>query len=309
MNIELTASDNHYNLRIAIAKGIMVKDDLQAVANAFDSCLTDLVENLERDVTDLKKKLPKFFLPAPTRSTKVEQEIEPSSEAMTILKAVLSECTQLPISKINAGDTILSLGVDSIMALQVSYKLRGKGYLIGSAEIIESTSLRSLAARLSSARDNGDATRVDHVPSQESKESTSLKPTAGILWFVGAALSGDSGGFQHGFPYQIINERLDSARARITWRNLVDRHVLLRTSFVCDDDGNVRLSTAESAEPNWTEISYTHIFEETPWIQQFVYNLISRPMDPRSPPARCTLLHLANHDYLVFEMHHFQYGG
>jgi ferricrocin synthase len=305
MNIELTAFGDHFKLRAAIAQGIMHRDDLQSVVDAFDYYLNSLVENIE-DTAEMR--LPTVFQSSSRRTPKIEEPAEVCSEAMSVLKAVVSECTYIPTSKIEPGDSVLSLGIDSIMALQVSSKLRRKGFSIGSAEIIESSSLRSLAARISGPgrqQNNGDVIIANRTPLRGSKP---LEPTAGIMWFIGASLSGDSGSFQHAFPYQVLGKRLDSARARAAWRSLVSRHVLLRTGFICDGDGNIELSVAETSEPNWSEISYNHIFEETPWIQRFLYDLIDRPLDPTSPPSRCTLIHLGNYDYLIFELHHFQYG-
>ncbi|KAH4995987.1 hypothetical protein HBI29_000680 [Parastagonospora nodorum] len=96
----------------------------------------------------------------------------PESEAEKALQSVLCDVLALPISEIGRETGFLSLGGDSVTAMQVTAKLQAFGYFIDAANLLKSRNLATVAST-ALREDQITATKIAEIPQETAESSVS----------------------------------------------------------------------------------------------------------------------------------------
>lgn len=169
-------------------------------------------------------KLDRKALPVPQMT--IEEEgayVAPQNEIEAALEAIWSEV--LGASQISIYDNFFSLGGDSILSIQVAYKMKQAGYSLRLSQIMEHQTIQSLALAIH---------RTEHVPKQiqaEQGEVTGMVPLTPVQrWFFEENFA-DAHHWNQA-TYVAVHERLSLDLLRETLAHLMLHHDALRLRFI-----------------------------------------------------------------------------
>jgi aryl carrier-like protein len=161
----------------------------------------------------------------PTTESETTAEA-PTDDVEIKLRAVWAHVLNLPEEKISLDRSFLSLGGDSISAMQVMGQCRKKGLGLGVQEILRSKSLVQLASAVQTVQ----TTSVDL--SEETDIPFNLSPIQ-ALWYQ--LPNQGHGHFNQSF-YLRIQRRVTGEELRLAVEKLVSRHSMLRARFTFSND-------------------------------------------------------------------------
>ncbi|KAK7911863.1 hypothetical protein PG985_014344 [Apiospora marii] len=158
----------------------------------------------------------------------------PEKQATTPQEAIIQSvvCKVLNISGARLGRSFLSLGGDSITAMQLRTKARAQGLELTVQDILKSKNLEVLAA---AAKFTGAAKISSSVAQkQETGEGDSvafgLAPIQSLFFDTMAEDSSALHSFDQSFLFQ-VNQKVDADTLRSALETLVTRHAMLRARF------------------------------------------------------------------------------
>ncbi|MEU6432658.1 amino acid adenylation domain-containing protein, partial [Microbispora sp. NPDC046973] len=202
----------------------------------------------------------------------------------------------LNVDRVGAGDDFFDLGGHSLLATQAATRIRAAfGTDIGVAAIFDHPSVRQLATLVDAAE--GTASPPIVPVSRERKLPLSFAQQR--LWFLDQL---DPGSAEYNMPAPIpLAGDLDMAALRAALDALVERHEVLRTRLVADDDG-IPWQVIDPPAP--FDLPVVAVTEDE--ARAFVAADAATPFDLATGPLiRASLLRLADDQHiLALSMHH-----
>ncbi|OGM50128.1 nonribosomal peptide synthase [Aspergillus bombycis] len=245
-----------------------------------------------------------------------------------IIKRIIGTVTQTPIDQIHEDSSIFALGVDSILAIDISAKSRGAGLKLSVSDILQGRTVQGIAmiaankiktpSVLPETITDGRSTISADAKQQaltalslgEDEVEVVLPCLSGQMFYISSWL--DSGRRLWEFTFAFTSRvRLDPGQLDHAWLFLQRRHSILRTSFaavsaeeivqvVCKPSKVNRGLRVES-QPSTGDLQST--------IQGLTRDIACSPSDLFMPPVRLCLVQHKDSDALLLTIHHALYDA
>ncbi|MCK7615319.1 non-ribosomal peptide synthetase [Roseibium sediminicola] len=208
----------------------------------------------------------------------------PEAAPETEVEAAICEffAQVLGVETVSRDDNFFLLGGHSLLAARLAYRLRDKlGVLVEPISIFEAPTPAKLAAYVAVAGASKGGFKPVPLP-----EKVPLSPAQERLWFLNR-LHPDDVSYTLAYAFR-LKGRLDPEAFRKAWRDVIDRHEILRTVYPEDDTGKpYQEILRQGAEADIPLEGVTGSGR----IQVDLHRLASRPFDLRKDmPLRVHLL-------------------
>jgi hypothetical protein len=244
-------------------------------------------------------------------------------EHALVIRQILSGFAKMPEELITPSSSLASMGIDSISALQISALARKQGIPITAPEVIQSNTVRELLDRL-----------VEEVPPPPSGDIEIKSPlsdvilttlprslrnlvsqvypgTPGMEWIIGAWQRSGGTRFQHAFVRKFAG-RIDLLRMENAWASLLQKHPILRTTFVPMTRSTARLALCILDVPHPSlksrKLSQKGETSELDVLRDEARMSVQHPPGAPGVHSRLTVLEGKRDTFLIVTLHPFQYG-
>jgi amino acid adenylation domain-containing protein len=220
----------------------------------------------------------------------------------------------LGVERLGIHDDLFALGLDSILAIQLTARAREAGLLATPAQVFRSPTVAGLAALAVEAPAGGpkpEAGREQAGPGPGVEGVYPLTPLQeGML--LHARYHPGSGAYVQQLDCD-VRGLPDLTALKRAWDGLVKRHAVLRTAFRWDGDGPPRQAVYRTARTPFEVVDWRGVApeEQERRLDAFLRDDRARGLDPAvAPLARVTLFRLANdRARLVWTYHHLLVDG
>jgi len=243
------------------------------------------------------------------------------------LKLILSRVTETALEDIGNGDSVFALGLDSILALDVSSQCRKAGLKVSVSEILQGQTIRGIAKLASdklvtvpcaASSDTIEYSAVESHSRSKARSQLSLFEDqveavipclSGQVFYLASWLRSERRLWEFTFPLK-SKIKLNPEQLQRTWYQLQQRHSILRTTFTVVLPNQVLQVVQKSSEVKSAQV---HIQQASGDLQLFIQGLMQdvgrESSNLFTPPVR---LHLVRHDegdVLLFTLHHSLYDA
>lgn len=241
------------------------------------------------------------------------------------IRTLLASIANISPDQFTPSTPLVTLGIDSITAIQIVAHFRRAGMKLSANDIIISRTVGEMVGKIRPLN-APDATRtrepVLDIPEEEkaailtrfgdnahSIENITIA-SSGMKWLIGSWQKSEGTAFQHTFAYR-VPDGFDIQKLRGAWLALRKRLALLRSTFAnAKGNGEPRIVTFKLGEyPDaWQEEQFNDdiLFDSVATIMK---NLVSSPPPTNLPPIRAVVAHSSHRCYLVIHFHHFQFDA
>ncbi|KAH9484356.1 NRPS [Psilocybe cubensis] len=334
LNVEIIRRDSDIIIRCASHPSFINQTNINLLVDDFRTFLLDILNNLHASA------LEGIILTEDASSNQIkskdgfdkqnfDQDCGPDSMPSSTppiafaYKPILMGITNAPSSLIQPETPLSTLGVDSIMAIQIVGKFRQNGMKIVASDVIASKTIGEMLAKASPLKPTSvDAKTFVNMAISDKERAVILSQigdlsqnienitvvSSGMKWLIGAWQKSLRTRYQHVFPFQ-LPKNLDIAKMRESWSSLLQRHPILRSTFTfAKGYQEPRLVTFKSFGGSWSE-EYVpdEVFFRS--IISRMKDMVSNPPSLALPPSRALLFHSTQHYYLILHLHHFQYDA
>ncbi|KAL4872847.1 hypothetical protein BDV12DRAFT_193182 [Aspergillus spectabilis] len=292
----------------------------------------ELLEKLDAVLSELisgaSLPLENFNLAQPhtswSRVSSTQWEESTWSETETKIQELTSAFCELEMAAVSKGASFLSLGIDSVTAIQFARKLRDEGLKASSSDIMRYSCVGALAKHIDGSKSEPQVSGVKdhkrgvisletygkHIPLLGDQDSVTSLFECTPLQSGMITRTISSGGKVYVNPHAIrLNESVDINTLKSALSRVIQRNEILRTSFhLIQDLGESWIGAVHSHPPfEWTEItlpSTANVLSEV--MSLFVFDEES---SFQVPPLRTVLIHQPESSILIIIMHHSLYDG
>ncbi|GKU77856.1 non-ribosomal peptide synthetase [Paenibacillus sp. L3-i20] len=305
---------------------LSIKDNIQRLLNRKTGLQVSLIVPVRRIPKTTSGKIQRYALAESMREgefasilSELEQLVAASvSQVMTeslvppdtATERVLHSIWQDVLKKESIGidDHFLELGGNSLQAAYVAARLEDSlGADITLGDLFRHTTIRTLAAFIDKSISENTSIplrsqRIEKLPSMENYMASSAQKRLFVLEEMNPGL------LSYHLPHSIhVEGELDQEKFEQAWRNLIERHDALRTSFVMTEDG-VRQTIAEEVSLPIGYFDGSQCSEDKLLDRQISF---LKPFDiEKAPLFRVELVSLGQDRHLIlFDMHHLITDG
>ena len=191
------------------------------------------------------------------------------STAERVLAGIVAEL--LGTQEVGVDDDFLSLGGDSVRAIQLVSRAKARGVVVTAAQVLGLRTIAAIAAAAGTGSEPApppEAIAFDLVEEADRAELARRYPTLAELWPMTPLQSGMlfelmfDGRRDGPYRQQTIIELTgapDADRVREACTRLVARHASLRTAFVCDLADDPVQVVLDHFEPPWRHVELTDL--------------------------------------------------
>ncbi len=328
VNVEVLTNSEGFNLCASCSTQVMDLDDLKQVLEAFKGAISEIVSC--PNALALPSSFP-FHNPAPERTLAASADNDASFDEVwwtrerLLLRDIVSGLTGVPSSNVQAETEVVSLGIDSISAIQLSARAKKAGLRISSGDIASSITFGDLGIHLTAqlgvrhvehpvTNEEPSSDYRPHVDPAISIKARSILPvSAGMEWLIACWQRSNGRLFHHAFLFE-FGRRMSSSDVRSAWRALVEYHTILQCTFIPSHaEGSVSntpvLIMYDEQDPDWLEQSLeTDTGDELFALKLLLLKSIVSPPPVSRIPTRLTFIHGTSQDYFIINLHHIAYG-
>jgi amino acid adenylation domain-containing protein len=319
MEVEADSASNKIHIHIGFTPSFGKPSRAEDMVGKMDFVLSKLVA---RESISLKD----FNLSSPTGSRPVQKNWDNNnwSPIEVKIREIVAQVSGLDEKDISKGASFLSLGIDSVTAIQFSRKLRATDISVSSADIMRFSCVGALALHVhqkasKSAVDSPEIVNADvqelkkhasQVPLLSSTDSveTTFKCTPLQSSMITQTLGSDGSVYIH--PHVVkLSDHVNTDKLKTALSQIIAANSILRTSF---------LHVLEP-ENSWVGAVHTdfpiHWHEITLPVDSDVSTEIMKVLQLNEesafcvPPLRPVLIHQGNERIFAIIMHHALYDG
>lgn len=244
------------------------------------------------------------------------------------LKLILSQVTHSKPENIHESNSVFALGLDSILALDVSSQCRIAGLEISVSEILQGETIRGIA-KLASKKQSvfskpagstltENCAVTSHVRSKalsllsllEDQVEDVIPCLSGQNFYIASWLRSQRQLWEFTFPLR-SQSSLDPQRLQLAWQQLQQRHSILRTTFVAILPDQVLQVVQKPCQ--FVPQTQIHIEEASGDLKPFIHGLMQsigrKSSNLFTPPIRLRLVQYAGFDVLLLTLHHALYDA
>ncbi|KAH9854247.1 hypothetical protein C2E23DRAFT_820117 [Lenzites betulinus] len=330
LNIELHEEGDRYVVQAACASDVTDAQGLTALAERYAAFLSGIVNHLDEPCAMGIRDLPTSLPSERARPSMVVGDTSQKWDSrFDAFRDVVSVVTKVPPPKIQTTTPLATLGIDSITAVQLVAKARRVGLYLASSDVVQSQTIGDLLLKLKNTKPqatNGNsrvAVSIDiprkrwptllarYRPSTVDLVERIIPASPGMEWMIGMWQGSGGSRFQHVFGYRLPTTA-DSAKLEMAWDALLQRHAILRSTFVYDaDDAAPRIVVfkSEGMQSSWSSETLEDLDDGLALVEQRMRDLVSHPPSVALPITRALLLQSTRSAYLLIHLHHFQYDA
>ena len=325
LNIEFEQGLDQITLSASSPVGRLDSQALNTFCISFDAILRDILESPLRSVTAFPEDI--NGLPISTQVNLVAKETSnfedlADNPALGVLRAAFSEVSKIPAEKIDASTSIFSLGIDSIVAIQVASICRRQEVQISVADVLQGRSLGGIVRILMSktapllAEEKMTSVSVDikdavlaRLKYPTSWVENVLPSLAGQVYHLASWLKTGRTFYEPTWAF-VSDTRLDHNRLAAAWSTLQERHSILRTVFATLEPREAYQAVLSAKSPN--EISMSSCEDSENLIDK-VKRLVNLSAQTSStlftPPISLQLVQGKTQDAVLIRLHHSLYDA
>lgn len=313
----------------------MPEDRLQEMARSFSSLFVSLVERPEEGAL-----VPEELQAAETNEPQTNgyaqiQNYELpdglSQSNVATLREILSKATKVREDDIHYETTLISMGIDSISAIQITAKLRQADIRLFAADVLRCNTFFDLILAMhqkTTTKHDPTAGLVNPVTEEEKQQLydkigvtadmiEDINPiTPGLKWCVAMWQLSDRSLFQYAFTMKVKTPASDGTifteeRLRNAWESLVRVRPIFRSTFVSLDRKNMRMVTFKEmpAERLWKVVRVYGDNTDDKLLAEQMRHVASNPLSTELPPSQAIMLYINDVPYLILHLHHFHYDA
>lgn len=323
--IELGEIENAIEKNENINQAVVVKRKLQNGHDALVAYYT-IIENtemLDELKESLNKKLPQYMVPQyfvkidkmpHTPNGKIDRKALPEPDAQEVDKIIVGPRNELDkeliniiakmlrIAQISLTDTLLDLGGDSLTAITLSTKILSKyNVQINIKDLLSNYTIKDISNYIKENQEKGSAKiKIEKTPEQEGYPLSSAQKRI----YYNSKMIGDEN-LVYNMPGGImVDEILDKEKVKSVFEKIIERHSILRTTFVIQDNDVVQ-KIKENIEFD------VPVYNNTEKEIQKVVDNFSKPFElDKKPLIRAELHYIDNKKTLLLvESHHIVMDG
>lgn len=323
-------------MHIAAQGDVMTEENLHELGRSFASLFVSLIERPDDNALVTEE----------VRTAKVEEaqvnghvDSEESFELpeglstanVAALREIISKATKIRDDDIKYETTLMSMGIDSISAIQITAKLRQEGIRLYAADVLRCTRFYDLLLVMHQktvSTHDPLAGLVNPITEDEKSKllaKLNVSPdliedvnpiTPGLKWCVAMwQLSGRSL-FQYAFTMKVKTPASDGTvfteeRLRNAWETLVRARPIFRSTFVSLDRKNPRMVTFKEmpSERMWKVVRVYGDNSNDQLLAAQMKKVASNPLSTELPPSQAIMLYINDVPYFILHLHHFHYDA
>ena len=245
------------------------------------------------------------------------------------IKTIIAMATKTPIDQLNEDSSIFALGVDSILAIDISAKCREAGLKLSVSDILQGRTVQGIAmiasnkietpSALPETITDGSRSTISADAKQQALTVLSLREDdvdvvlpclSGQIFYISSWLGSGRRLWEFTFAFT-SRVRLDPEKLDHAWLLLQHRHSILRTSFAAISAVEIVQVVCKPAKVNRglrveSQSSTGNLQSE---IQDLIRNITCSPSDLFMPPVRLCLVQRKDSDVLLLTLHHALYDA
>ncbi|PYI23564.1 putative nonribosomal peptide synthase [Aspergillus violaceofuscus CBS 115571] len=249
-----------------------------------------------------------------------------TAQQVMIVSGILATVTEIPVDQIHSDSSIFTLGVDSILAIDISARCRKAKLRLSASDVLRGKTVRGIARiaakHQTTLSDTGAEAVYDTMITRESREKALamlslteddveaiLPCLSGQLFYISRWLQSGRRLWEFTFAFR-SSVRIDENRIQDAWHALQERHSILRTSFAAVSSTEVVQVLLGSLRADKAHVE-RRLCNGTS--QDCVHHLIQEnaasPSTMFKPPARLRLVPSPESDTLLLTLHHALYDA
>ncbi|KAE8381789.1 putative nonribosomal peptide synthase [Aspergillus bertholletiae] len=329
LNVEFEQRPDFLIIRASCRDSFTRNGELEAWLQTLALGLVDIVSSPDAPVLRFPPELGALPLVACQKDSLNGNatETHASGEHVDTIKDILARVTGTPIDQIQASSSIFTLGVDSILAIDISAKCRNAQLKLSVSDILQGKTVEGIARlaakSLSVSNTRNTSTAEESLISSEAREKALatlslaereveavLPCLSGQLFYVTRWLQSGRRLWEFTFAFK-SRIRLDTSQIQHAWSQLQHRHSVLRTSFAAISSDEVLQVVSKSPQPSGNILvdSRSSANDLQLAVQHLVHEISVNPSTLFTPPARLHLLQHRDTDILLLTLHHALYDG
>ncbi|KAI9374718.1 hypothetical protein BJX61DRAFT_540522 [Aspergillus egyptiacus] len=297
---------------------------LDRLMHDFDEAFRDIIEQPTRCSTALPEGLGALPLKqGPPKSPEPLSEQSEAPEQEALIHSVLAEVTGIPLEEIKPTTSIFNLGLDSLSAIRIASKCRGKGLKISVADILQGITLRGISRRVRMVPATEETSRVVLTRNYGSAEIEALQKLGLGRESIQDILPCLPGQFYHLTswlksrrtllePAWVFSsdERINPTKIEDAWFKLCQRHPVLRTVFASVSPSEIVQIVLKDAPDSSQTFKVIESPEDiTSVAKEQALEEALHPSSLSSPPVRLRLLKASDKDGIMLIIHHALYDA
>ncbi|KAG7086753.1 NRPS protein [Marasmius oreades] len=328
INVELHEGVDTFSVFASCASDVATHEGLIALLNELSDEFTQLVKAPNAPIANNDNLANNQSAPD-TPTTKV-QDIEDMSswtDKQRQLRKILVDFVGLPPEAVSPTTSLVSIGIDSICAIQVASLARRAGLVISATQVAQSNTVHDLVSVLSIPPQGGQDPRVtvtlpeaivsrvrSSLPEELGARIEQILPaSSGMIYYMSTEQAA-----ANAFVFRTVRNQEDpgmvSRRVRDAWRDVVRKHGILRSFMRETGESEFRMVLCvlkgTSYECEWTEMRIDLTSQdEVGAVREQARALMSMSGFSIGPPTRLALLHGETSSYLILGLHHAQYDA
>ncbi|KAJ5526494.1 hypothetical protein N7513_010653 [Penicillium frequentans] len=327
LNVEFEQTPDSLIIR-ATSRDLLSKNELEAWIQNMTLDIDTISRSSGADVLDLPTGGEISRLLSPKQKIQVNT-VELSDEPnMQVLKGIFSEVAQIPVEKIDGNTNIFTLGIDSILALDITARCRKAGLTISVSDILQGQTIHGILAMTSKPvienLESGTGSSLGALGvSEETKRRalSLLSISEQDVELIAPCLSGQSFYISSwlrsrrthwAFTFALHCQRkIDLKSLQRAWSQLKKHHSILRTSFAAVSAIHILQIISKANESK--DANDIEVHECSGELQSFLGQLTRSdrhmPFDLFTPPVRLRLVQHSEGDVLLLTLHHALYDA
>ncbi|KAH8431051.1 uncharacterized protein LDX57_008712 [Aspergillus melleus] len=330
LNVEFEQTPESLFIRVSCRDLFNGQGELQGWLESLAQNIADIVASPDAPVLSFPANLGALPLHTSPLETLTEEGTDASDSAhhIEMIKEILGRVTGTPVEQIQTNSSIFALGVDSILAIDISARCRDSGLQLSVADVIQGKTVQgisSLAAKrlLTSSEPAVTVTAPKFIVDSQSKAKALealcltdaeveiiLPCLSGQLFYISRWLESGCRLWEFTFAFK-SRVRLDEEQFKHAWNLLQQRHGILRTSFAAVSRSEVVQVVFKPAKSGRDVLVDSQLHAEN--IQNILRDLFqdtaAAPSNLLTPPARIRLVQCHDNDVILLTLHHALYDA
>ncbi|KAK1139187.1 Non-ribosomal peptide synthetase [Aspergillus melleus] len=248
------------------------------------------------------------------------------SPTETQIREMTKDFCSLSLADVSKGASFISLGVDSVTAIQFSRKLREAGFQVSSSDVMRFSCVGALARHIEQSSSEGqtqtngvNGTKKATIPADVYQKHVRLLGEGDSIsamfectplqsGMITQTLGSDGQVYVHPHPVRLADS-VDTAQLKNAVLNVIQSNDILRTSFhLIAELGHSWIGAVHTQPPfEWTEISLPSEADALAEVEALFS--FSEESSFEVPPIRTVLVTQPAGRLLVVVMHHALYDG
>ncbi|RAL17382.1 putative nonribosomal peptide synthase [Aspergillus homomorphus CBS 101889] len=332
LNVEFEQSPEFLFIRVACRDVMGGSDELETWLQTLARSLVEIVSFPDAPVLRFPAGLNALPL-ADTSQQVTEADVVDTPDSVRlveVIKDILAQVTGTSVEQIGDSISIFALGVDSILAMDISARCRKTQLRLSASDILQGMTVQGIA-RLAAKRLVASPQSTESTPARAPTLSSEVKEKAlatlsltdneieavlpclsGQLFYISRWLQSGRRLWEFTFAFK-SSVQIDKDRMQHAWHLLQERHSVLRTAFAAVSSTEAVQVVSKSTRAGEVHVEKQQLCSENhdqEFLQQAMQRIESTPSNLMTPPTRLCLVPSPDGvDLILLTLHHALYDA